>query len=213
MHLLSRKKQGRGKEASNSQFGSARAHPGRSGQREPNAAGYSPVFCFPGPLRPGMPRAKHAKMRIAARLNRPLDLCLRTRQTRCEFTTIIMAIYGTTLLSLCLLAGLTVGKLLGWLVGVDANVGGVGIAMLLLIFIGDRLQRSGRLQPPSERGIAFWSSIYIPIVVAMAASQNVLAAIKGGPAAIVAGTLVVFICFALVPLISRLGQSDSSVRD
>lgn len=161
----------------------------------------------------GSARAEHAKIRIAACLNRSLDLCLRTRQTRFEFTTIIMAIYGTTLLSLCLLAGLTVGKLFGWLISVDANVGGVGIAMLLLIFIGDRLQRSGRLQPPSERGIAFWSSIYIPIVVAMAAIQNVLAAIKGGPAAIVAGTLVVIICFALVPLISRLGQSDSCVRD
>jgi len=115
-----------------------------------------------------------------------------------------MAIYGTALLSICLLLGLIVGKLLGVLIGVDANVGGVGIAMLLLILICDHLRQTGRLKAPSERGIAFWSSIYIPIVVAMAASQNVLAAIKGGPVAIVAGVSVVVICFALVPLISRL---------
>ena len=120
-----------------------------------------------------------------------------------------MAIYGTALLSICLLAGLIAGGLLGRLVGVDANVGGVGIAMLLLILICDRLQRSGRMQPPDERGIMFWSSIYIPIVVAMAASQNVVAAIDGGPVAIVAGVTVVIVSFALVPLISRLGPSDS----
>lgn len=121
-----------------------------------------------------------------------------------------MAIYGTALLSICLLAGLMIGRLLGRLVGVDANVGGVGIAMLLLILICDRLHHSGRLKPPSERGIIFWSSIYIPIVVAMAASQNVLAAIKGGPVAILAGSLAVLVSFALVPLISRLGRPDST---
>jgi len=120
-----------------------------------------------------------------------------------------MVIYGTALLSICLLVGMLVGKLLGRMIGVDANVGGVGIGMLLLILIADRLHRSGRLQPPSERGILFWSSIYIPIVVAMAASQNVLVAIRGGPAAILAGVLVVIISFALVPFITRLGQSDS----
>ena len=121
-----------------------------------------------------------------------------------------MAIYGTALLSLCLLAGLSLGRLLGLAVGVDANVGGVGIAMLLLILIGMRLQKTGRLQPPSEKGILFWSSIYIPIVVAMAASQNVIAAIKGGPIGILAGLLAVMVLFTLVPVISRLGKSDST---
>ena len=121
-----------------------------------------------------------------------------------------MAIYGTALLSMCLLAGVLAGRLLGRVIGVDANVGGVGIAMLLLILISDRLQRSGRMQPPTNQGIAFWSSIYIPIVVAMAASQNVVAAIRGGPVAIVAGVLVVMASFAMVPLISRLGHSAPS---
>ena len=44
-----------------------------------------------------------------------------------------MAIYGTALLSACLLIGLMLGTGLGHLIGVEANVGGVGIAMLLLI--------------------------------------------------------------------------------
>lgn len=120
-----------------------------------------------------------------------------------------MAIYGTALLSICLLAGIFFGKLLGIVVGVDANVGGVGIAMLLLIVVAEKLQQSGKLPQLSRNGILFWSSIYIPIVVAMSASQNVRAAVTGGPAAIIAGTLVVAVCFSLVPLISRLGASDS----
>ena len=120
-----------------------------------------------------------------------------------------MAIYGTALLSVCLLVGLIIGKLLGVLVGVEANVGGVGIAMLLLVLVCDRLQQAGRIQPPSSSGIVFWSSIYIPIVVAMAASQNVLAAIKGGPVAVAAGVLVVVASFAMVPLLDRLGRSEA----
>ena len=120
-----------------------------------------------------------------------------------------MAIYGTALLSLCLLAGLILGQLLGVLVGARTNVGGVGIAMLLLIAVCDNLQKSGRMKPPTERGITFWSSIYIPIVVAMAASQNVVAAVKSGPMALLAGTLAVLVGFAMVPLISRLGGGET----
>ena len=120
-----------------------------------------------------------------------------------------MVIYGTALLSGCLIAGVVAGQMLGYLVGVDKNIGGVGIAMLLLIAGSDWLQRSGRIQPPTKQGILFWSSIYIPIVVAMAASQNVFAAVKGGPIALIAGVSVVLISFTLVPVISRIGQPDS----
>ncbi|HUG69841.1 MAG TPA: malonate transporter subunit MadL [Pirellulaceae bacterium] len=120
-----------------------------------------------------------------------------------------MAIYGTALLSICLLVGLIIGKLIGMGMGIDANVGGVGIAMLLLIVASSRLQQSGHLSKPTQGGVLFWSSIYIPIVVAMAASQNVRGAITGGPAAILAGTLVVACCFALVPLISRIGRPEA----
>jgi malonate transporter MadL subunit len=120
-----------------------------------------------------------------------------------------MVIYGTALLSGCLIAGVVAGQMLGYLVGVDKNIGGVGIAMLLLIPGSDWLQRSGRLQPATKQGILFWSSIYIPIVVAMAASQNVLAAVKGGPIALIAGVSVVLISFILLPVISRIGQPDA----
>ncbi len=117
-----------------------------------------------------------------------------------------MAIYGTALLSICLLIGLSLGRWLGVLCGLDADIGGVGIAMLLLLLSCDYLQRTGRLQPPTQSGIAFWSSIYVPIVVAMSASQNVFAAVSGGLIALLAGTISVAVCFLLVGVLARSGQ-------
>ncbi|MBM81770.1 MAG: malonate transporter subunit MadL [Planctomycetaceae bacterium] len=121
-----------------------------------------------------------------------------------------MAIYGTALLSLCLISGLVIGKLIGLAIGIDANVGGVGVAMLLMILAAGKLQTKGLMPKPTENGVLFWTSIYIPIVVAMAASQNVRAAINGGTLAIVVGVVVVIASFALVPLISRIGTTPAS---
>ncbi|MEK7953630.1 malonate transporter subunit MadL [Luteolibacter soli] len=124
-----------------------------------------------------------------------------------------MAIYGTALLSLCLLVGVLIGRVLGWMLGINSDVGGVGIAMLLLVLVTDRLKREGKFPEPSEAGVLFWSSIYIPVIVAMAASQNVRAAFHGGTAAMLAGTLAVIACVSLVPVFSRIGgtkDDDSS---
>lgn len=120
-----------------------------------------------------------------------------------------MIIYGVALLSLCTLAGLFIGEILGVLLGVPANVGGVGIAMLLLIFVGGYLGKRGLLSAKTEQGVEFWSAVYIPIVVAMAAQQNVLGALSGGPAAILAGIAAVAVAFALVPLLDRFGRKKA----
>lgn len=113
----------------------------------------------------------------------------------------------------CMIAGIFVGELLGKLIGVQANVGGVGIAMLLLILLSDSMRKRGKLNPVTSQGVLFWSSIYIPVVVAMAAKQNVIAAVKGGPAALLAGSLAVCVSFALVPVISRMGASGGGKPD
>ncbi len=116
-----------------------------------------------------------------------------------------MVIYGVGLLAGCYLAGIFLGDLLGNLLHVQANVGGVGIAMLFLILISDWLTRQGRLKRVTREGVVFWSAIYIPVIVAMAARQNVVAALHGGVMAFVAGALAVVACFALVPVLSRMG--------
>lgn len=122
-----------------------------------------------------------------------------------------MAIYGVAILAGCFLVGMFFGELIGTLMGVDSNVGGVGIAMLLLIVIVDKLQKKGMLSKPAQSGLAFWNAMYIPIVIAMAASQNVLGALTGGPLAIVAGIAVVAISWAAVPLLSGKKAKEAAV--
>ena len=124
-----------------------------------------------------------------------------------------MVIYGTALLAFCMLVGLVIGQLLGITLGVGKNVGGVGIAMLLLIVLSDWLRRRHRLPVPTQQGVLFWSSIYIPIVVAMAASQNVVKAASGGWLALVAGVATVLACLALVPVLSRIGSNAADPTD
>lgn len=115
-----------------------------------------------------------------------------------------MTIYGTALLAICLLVGQFLGALLGLVLGVGTNVGGVGIAMLLLIVLTSRLESAGRLPAAVQGGILFWSAVYIPVVVAMAASLDVRGALSRGSVAIVAGVAAVVAGFALVPLLCRL---------
>ncbi|MEO5659969.1 MAG: malonate transporter subunit MadL [Polaromonas sp.] len=117
-----------------------------------------------------------------------------------------MVIFGVALLSICTLLGLLIGDFLGAAIGVKANVGGVGFAMILLLIVSEHLKNTGRFIQPSSQGVAFWTAMYIPIVVAMAAQQNVLGAIKGGPMAIIAGVLATVVCFALIPVIDRIGR-------
>ena len=98
-----------------------------------------------------------------------------------------MIIYGVALLSFCFLVGLVTGELIGVAIGAEANVGGVGIAMLLLIVLANLSRHEFHLSKPTESGITFWSAMYIPIVVAMAGRQNVMAAVSSGWLAVIAG--------------------------
>lgn len=124
-----------------------------------------------------------------------------------------MVIYGVALLAVSSLLGLVLGDWLGALIGVKANVGGVGFAMIFLIYCTERLQRADKFPAPSASGVTFWSLMYIPVVIAMAAQQNVLGAIKGGPLALLAGTTGVVASFALVPFIAKLGRPPPTRGD
>lgn len=124
-----------------------------------------------------------------------------------------VVIYGVALLSFCMLAGMFVGDLIGLTLGVDANVGGVGVAMLLLLALSNLSARDLRPGPITHTGIGFWSAMYIPIVVAMAARQNVLGALSSGWMAIIAGIAAVAASFAILPFLARFGQSQEDTHD
>jgi malonate transporter MadL subunit len=120
-----------------------------------------------------------------------------------------VVIYGVALLSFCMLVGIFVGDLIGVVIGAQANVGGVGIAMLLLILLSNQTRHEFKLSAPTENGVNFWSAMYIPIVVAMAAKQNVLAAVSSGWMAVIAGVAAVAVSFACIPLLDRIGGKAS----
>lgn len=114
-----------------------------------------------------------------------------------------MIIYGTALLAVCHLLGIFLGDLLGALIGVKTNVGGVGIAMILLIFARLYMHKRGLMPQSTELGVTFWGAMYIPVVVAMAAQQNVVAALRGGPVALLAAMGALALCACVIALINR----------
>jgi len=120
-----------------------------------------------------------------------------------------MIIYGTALLALCHLLGIFLGDLLGKLMGVKTNVGGVGIAMLLLIFARLYMQRKDWMPQLTQRGVEYWGALYIPVVVAMAAQQDVVAALRGGPVAVLAALGAVLVCAVVISLINRMESPEA----
>jgi len=116
-----------------------------------------------------------------------------------------MVIFGVALLATCMIVGLFIGEVLGFALGIHVNVGGVGIAMVMLIFIVDYLKKRNKLSKPAQDGINFWNTMYVPIVIAMAASQNVIGALDSGMVAILAGVFAVMISWLFVPVLSGMG--------
>lgn len=124
-----------------------------------------------------------------------------------------MNIYGVALLAFCFLAGKILGHLLGSVLHFDGDIGGVGFAMILLILGHDYLKRQGRMSPPSTLGILFWNNMYLPVIVAMAATQNVHAALSSGMIAVLAGVGATVAGFWLVPVLSKIGRPATDNAD
>ena len=139
--------------------------------------------------------------------NRKKDLFFRIERKS------IMVIYGVALLAGCYMAGNVIGDVLGALLGVKANIGGVGFAMLFLIIISAWAQQKGIMKAPEEQGIKWWSAMYIPVVVAMSSIQNVAAALSGGVVAILGGLLAVVIGFLLIPVLAGKKQKETVAED
>ena len=114
-----------------------------------------------------------------------------------------MIIYGTALLAVCHLLGIFIGDLLGQALGVKTNVGGVGIAMLLLIFGRIYLQKKNMLPKLTELGVEYWGAMYIPVVVAMAAQQDMVSALRGGPVALLSAVGAAAVCAVVIAAINR----------
>jgi malonate transporter MadL subunit len=124
-----------------------------------------------------------------------------------------MTIYGVGLLAGCFIFGQLLGELLGRLLHIDANVGGVGFAMLIFIILKEWLLHKQYNLATSIQGVAFWDAMYIPIIVAMSATQNVKVGLSSGHVAILAGIVPSLCLILLVPILSRLIKQNSHHHD
>lgn len=122
-----------------------------------------------------------------------------------------MLIYGVAILSGCFIAGQLVGETLGKLLHIDASVGGVGFAMLLLIFVNNWMHKRKWFSAEMDNGVMFWNKMYIPVIVAMSASQNVAVAMSGGMIALLAGGFSVILGFFLIPYFSKLYKHQEAL--
>lgn len=114
-----------------------------------------------------------------------------------------MVIYGVALLAACTLIGTFVGEGLGLALGIRADIGGVGFAMIALIAARAALKAYGWLNKGVVGGIEFWSAMYIPIIVAMAAQQDVVAAIGSGPMVVLASLGSFVLCLGMAAALGR----------
>lgn len=121
-----------------------------------------------------------------------------------------MLVYGVALLAACFIAGQVIGQLLGRLLNIDANVGGVGFAMLLLIFLQQWMHKKKWFHPEMDSGINFWNKMYIPVIVAMSSIQNVKAAFSSGFVAILAGIVPTVFCFLLIAIFVRMSRKKQA---
>ena len=116
----------------------------------------------------------------------------------------MVVMFGTALLAVCYLLGIVAGDALGTLIGVKANVGGVGFAMILLIASLHFVHTRGVMTAGTERGVTFWAALYIPVVVAMSATQNVVVAFKSGMVAVLGAAGSVVVCACMIAVINRV---------
>lgn len=126
-----------------------------------------------------------------------------------------MVIYGVLLLSLCYFAGLFVGEVMGRLVGLNANVGGVGFAMLFLLLLCSYCEtvKKNICNEGLCSGLRFWQNMYIPVVIAMSASQDVVKAVRSGWLAILCGITLTVLSLCLIPFVSRISSSKNKAEE
>ena len=118
-------------------------------------------------------------------------------------------IYGVALLAACMFVGGFIGNALGLLIGLNSDVGGVGFAMLLLLLVTNSKKLSKYLPEAASDGLNFWKGMFIPIIIAMSASQNVYKAISSGVFAIVAGLLAVLFAFGCMILLNSIAKKTA----
>ncbi len=115
-------------------------------------------------------------------------------------------IYGVATLAACMLLGTWIGTVFGDLIGAGTEIGGVGFAMLLLIFVTNSKKFSFTQKPAFAQGVTFWKTMFIPVVVAMTATQNVFGMLSSSMVAIAAGAAAVGFSYFMLFVLHKIDQ-------
>ena len=118
-------------------------------------------------------------------------------------------IYGVALLAGCAFVGSFIGNLLGLWTGLNSDIGGVGFAMVLLLILTNSKAVNKILPEGYTKGINFWKEMFIPVIIAMSASQNVVSALDGGVLALVLGVGIVVIMLLLIPVFNAFSPKET----
>lgn len=98
------------------------------------------------------------------------------------------------------------GTVFGDLIGAGTEIGGVGFSMLLLIFVTNSKRFSFTQKPAFIQGVNFWKAMFIPVVIAMTATQNVFSMLSSSMVAIVAGAAAVGFSYLMLFILHKLDQ-------
>ncbi len=118
-------------------------------------------------------------------------------------------IYGVALLAGCMFVGSFIGNLLGLWTGLGSDIGGVGFAMILLLLLTNSKTVNKILPQGYTQGINFWKEMFIPVIIAMSTSQNVISALDGGALALTLGAGIVVIMLLLIPVFNMFPSKET----
>lgn len=118
-------------------------------------------------------------------------------------------IYGVALLAGCMFVGSFIGNLLGLWTELNSDIGGVGFAMILLLVLTNSKTVNKILPESYTKGINFWKEMFIPVIIAMSASQNVVSALDGGVLALVLGVGMVVVMLLLIPVFNMSSPKEN----
>ena len=116
-----------------------------------------------------------------------------------------MLVYGVAVLAGCFIIGQITGELFGHLLHIDANVGGV-VLPCCCSFSSISGCTGKKLITPIWRRASCSGAICTSQWWWRCRPQNAKAALSGGGLAVAAGIIPLAACFALVPVIARLGK-------
>ena len=121
-------------------------------------------------------------------------------------------IYGVATLAGCMLLGTLIGTVFGDLIGAGTEIGGVGFAMLLLIFVTNSKKLKFTQKPAFIQGLQFWKAMFIPVVIAMTASQNVFHMMSSSIVALAAGAAAVGFSFFMLYVLHIMDQKRKEAK-